>query len=135
MVIYFQSISDIITNSSSEIFTIYNESTIEDVKTLVNSILKAGGSHYEFDDLFEAKLAIDKDIAEEDYECSEDKELMPLEEFIINHDKHCVESGEGCLYTRGIKVIPKDLDNTKSYFAAGYLSELGNIFKNVVLFC
>ena len=134
MVIYFQSISDIITNSSSEVFTVYNESSIEAIKTLVNSILKAGGSHYEFDDLFEAKLVIDKDRAEEDYECSGDKELMPLKEFITNHDKYCVESGEGYLYTQGIKVIPKDLDNTRSYFAAGYLSELGNIFENVVLF-
>lgn len=134
MVICFQSISDIITNSSSEVFTVYNESSIEAVKTLVNSILKAGGSHYKFDDLFTAELVIDKDSAEEDYENSGDKELMPLEEFITNHDEYCVDSGEGYLYTRGIKVVPKDLDNTKSFIAAGYLSELGDLFEKVVLF-
>lgn len=134
MVIYFQSISDIITNSSSEVFTVYDESSINSVKTLVNSILKAGGSHYKFDDLFTAELVIDKDRAEEDYECSGDKELMPLEEFITNHDKYCVDSGEGWLYAQGIKVVPKDLDNTKSFLAAGYLSELGDIFEKIILF-
>ena len=134
MVIYFQSVNDIITNSSSEVFTVYNKSSIDSVKTLVNSILKAGGSHYKFDDLFTAELIIDKDSAEEDYENSGDKELMPLEEFITNHDKYCVESGEGYLYAQGIKVVPKDLDNTKLFLAAGYLSELGDIFEKVVLF-
>lgn len=134
MVIYFQSVNDIITNSSSEVFTVYNESSIDSVKILVNSILKAGGSRYKFDDLFTAELIIDKDSAEEDYENSGDKELMPLEEFITNHDKYCVESGEGYLYAQGIKVVPKDLDNTKSFLAAGYLSELGDLFEKVVLF-
>lgn len=134
MIIYFQSLSDIITNSSSEVFTVYNESSIESVKTLVNSILKAARSHYKFDDLFTAELVIDKDNAEEDYENSGDKELMSLEEFIANHDKYCVESEGGYLYTQGIKVIPKDLDDTKLYLAAGYLSELGDIFEKVVLY-
>lgn len=134
MVIYFQSISDIITNSSSEVFTIYNESSINSVKTLVNSILKAGGSHYKFDDLFTAELVIDKDRAEEDYECSGDKEHLSLDEFIEQHDADCIDSGDGWLYVQGIKVVPKDLDNTKSFLAAGYLSELGDIFEKIVLF-
>ena len=136
MVIYFQSINDIITNSSSEVYTVYNESSIEAVKALVNSILKAGGSRYEFDDLFKAELIINNE-AKDDYEYAEhkweDKEVT-FQEFVRNHDKHCVDIGEGYLYTYGIKVIPKDLDNTKSFFAAGYLSELGNLFESVVLF-
>lgn len=133
MVIYFQSINDIITSSSSEVFTIYNESSIETMKYLVNSILKAGGSRYEFDDLFTAELVLDMDRVKEDYENYGDKSIT-LEKFAKQHDDSCIDYGEGYPYIQGIKVIPKDLDNTKSFIAAGYLSELGNIFEKIILF-
>lgn len=52
-----QSISDIITNSSSEVFPVrakwYAESSLKDI---ITAILAAGGSEYKCDDLFEVTV-------------------------------------------------------------------------------
>ena len=50
-----QSISDIITNSSTEVFIVYDSSNIDSIKQLVNAILSSDG-HYTFDDLFTIKM-------------------------------------------------------------------------------
>lgn len=51
MKIKIQSISDIITNSSTEVFTVYNTSNKQDIKDVVNAILAIDGNHT-FDDFF-----------------------------------------------------------------------------------
>lgn len=51
MVIKIQSVSDVITNSSTEVFIVYNLSNIDSIKELVNAILAIDGN-YTFDDLF-----------------------------------------------------------------------------------
>lgn len=53
-----QSISDIITNSSTEVFTVYRTSDKRAIKDLVNAILAVNGSS-RFDDLFELHMEID----------------------------------------------------------------------------
>ena len=53
-----QSISDIITNSSTEVFTVYRTSDKRAIKDLVNAILAVNGS-CRFDDLFELHMEID----------------------------------------------------------------------------
>lgn len=62
-----QSISDIITNSSTEVFTIYTTRNKDDIKNLVNAIL-AINSKYTFDDLFTIHMEIDPYIADVIYD-------------------------------------------------------------------
>lgn len=57
MKINIQSISDIITNSSTEVFTMYSSSDINTIKNIVNAIL-AINSDLTFDDLFNIKMHI-----------------------------------------------------------------------------
>lgn len=77
-----QSLIDVITNSSTSVFTIYSRSNIRDIKELVNAILAIDGN-YTFDDLFDIKLLIDSIQAEWIWE-SDDKfsqEFPKFEDF------------------------------------------------------
>lgn len=53
-----QSISDIITNSSTEVFCMYSQRDKDEIKKLVNAILAVGNSTVTFDDLFEIKMDV-----------------------------------------------------------------------------
>ena len=55
------SIVDVITNSSTVIYTQANESTIEGVKEIANTLLKIGNANLTADDLFTFEL-VDPDI-------------------------------------------------------------------------
>lgn len=59
-----QSVSDVITNSSTEIYVEATEYTLNGIKNIVNSILKSVNSEYTADDLFEFSL---EDIDTDDY--------------------------------------------------------------------
>lgn len=52
-----QSVSDIITNSSTEVFTMYRSSDVNTIKNIVNAIL-AINSDVTFDDLFKIEMHI-----------------------------------------------------------------------------
>ena len=52
------SITDVITNSSTSVFVVHKESDIDSIKELVNAILSINGN-YTFDDLFEISLELD----------------------------------------------------------------------------
>ena len=56
-----KSLIDVITNSSTEVFTIYNKGAINKVKEMVNSILALSDttSNLTFDDLFEVDYCFD----------------------------------------------------------------------------
>lgn len=56
-----QSISDLITNSSTEAFVVYDEGNVEDIKNLVNSILSLLDSSKTFDDYFTIEMEINYD--------------------------------------------------------------------------
>lgn len=66
LVIPIQSVTDVVTNSSSEIFVIYRKSDFEFIKELINELLKLVDSNKTFDDLFELKIWTTEE-AEEDY--------------------------------------------------------------------
>ena len=51
MILKIQSISDIITNSSTEVYTIYTKNDIKTIKNIVNALLAVNGDST-FDDLF-----------------------------------------------------------------------------------
>ena len=74
-----QSISDIITNSSTEVFCMYSQHDKEEIKKLVNAILALSNSVVTFDDLFEIKMDINWDavyhIYDNDEEISEKYEV------------------------------------------------------------
>lgn len=57
-IVKIQSISDIITNSSSEVFPIisYKWGAEDDIERLINAILIAGGSDYTCEDLFDIEV-------------------------------------------------------------------------------
>lgn len=57
-IVKIQSVSDIITNSSSEVFPIirYKWGAEEDIERLINAILIAGGSDYTCEDLFDIEV-------------------------------------------------------------------------------
>ena len=54
------SMTDVITNSSTSVFVVYEEHNIDSIKELVNAILAIDGN-YTFDDLFEINLEFDYD--------------------------------------------------------------------------
>ena len=55
-----QSISDIITNSSTEVYTVYHLNDKDSIKNVVNAVL-AINSNYTFDDFFTIKMFINED--------------------------------------------------------------------------
>ena len=66
MVIKVQSISDLITNSSTEVFVVYDSTNINSIKRIVDSIL-AIDSSYTFDDLFTIKMIVSEHVIDEMY--------------------------------------------------------------------
>lgn len=82
MKINIQSISDIITNSSTEVFTMYNSSDVNTIKNIVNAIL-ALNSDITFDDLFKIEMHISEIVFQYLWENSEQiqKEFPNEEEF------------------------------------------------------
>ena len=80
MVIKVQSISDLITNSSTEVFTIYKRYNIQDIKDLVNALFKLI-SNLRFDDFFTITLYINEYVIDDLYDSYE--ELMEsLNEYV-----------------------------------------------------
>lgn len=71
MVIKIQSVSDVITNSSTEVFIVYDSSNINSIKRIVNAILSIDG-HYTFDDLFTIKMNPSEDVIYDMYKNWED---------------------------------------------------------------
>lgn len=120
------SFSDVITNSSSEVFTYYTESSIREVKALIDAILKAGGSDKTCDDLFEINLSFDEEFVRDmwfDQGNEEEPTYEQLLEFAKNYDcgldfcdDHCID---------GFYVIPKDPKDQKT---AGLIANIPFIF-------
>lgn len=76
-----QSISDLITNSSTEAFVVYDKGNVEDIKNLVDSILSLIDSSKTFDDYFTIEMLINYDdiqwIFDRYYESDECYEDVP----------------------------------------------------------
>lgn len=93
-----QSISDIITNSSTEIFTVYSRSDLNTVKDIVNAILAIDGK-YTFDDLFTIHMSIDDYAIEDLYNDNESLQERfhdsdELYDLLINADPEVVKEFE-----------------------------------------
>lgn len=66
MKIKIQSISDLITNSSTEVFVVYDSTNVDSIKNIVNAIL-AIDSSYTFDDLFTLKMIVSEHAIDKMY--------------------------------------------------------------------
>ena len=127
-----QSVSDIITNSSSEVFMVYNEDSIKQIKELVNAILSLSENNkYTFDDLFTIEICFDKERLMEntdyEYEGLSDEELF---EKAQEYDEE--NYSEGYPIVDGYKVTAK---NIKDDSVADKLSNLDKIFDTYVAYC
>ncbi len=137
---------DLITNSSTEIFTVVNQSSLKYVKELINKILSDVGSDKTCDDLYTVKLEM------EDYYLDKLRDNIGLyfkNEGYIDIDQGMVtkavdsalrgestyaiclpvDDGEGCgMYTLEIRS-----KNTDDVFPFEYLFD--NIFKSEERYC
>lgn len=140
-----QSISDIITNSSTEVFTRFKPSDKQAVKDLVNTILAINGE-YVFDDLFTINMEISwysASIIYENYdeinskynemadfvrylETLSDKELEPYEQMLWD----CYDYSPKPLYS-GIYVDIKEgiTESEELKKAVGAISNLAYLFE------
>lgn len=127
--------SDVITNSSSEVFTIYTEEGLEQIKKIVDAVLKVGGSELTFDDLFTIELCFDEDFAWDEYldeHPDASRESVSTEEllqFCKDHDNECYE---GSTLIDGFSIVAKDKKNTE---AAQLLNSIDCIFDHEERYC
>lgn len=130
-VTFVQSVSDIITNSSSEVFMVYSDQSFKQIKELVNAILDINGENkYTFDDLFEVEANMDKEwFLDEypEYDGLSDKELL---EKARQHDED--NCREGYPYVNGYVVTAKNVAHDD---IATKLSSLDSIFETYVSYC
>ena len=63
---FLKSKTDVITNSSTEVFCIYNDDGISTIKDIINAIFELGGSNLTADDVFDFKYRIETDMIEDD---------------------------------------------------------------------
>lgn len=84
-----QSYIDVITNSSTTVFTFADN--IEGVKKIINGVLKVAGSKYTCDDLFDITVEYDVDLddAIDDYYLDKAKEHPELEETVKQYVEEC----------------------------------------------
>jgi hypothetical protein len=122
-----QSVSDIITNSSTEVFMIYDEAAFKSIKELANAILALGNSDKTFDDLFEIKASVSESFFEDypEYEGKDENEIL---ERARKEDKW----RDDYPYVDGYEVTAK---NPADADAAKILSKIDNIFDTYAQYC
>ncbi len=82
IIIKIQSVSDVITNSSTEIYTVCTEYTLDRLKDIVNSILEISGSSLKADDLFTFELEEETTNYYSDF-CDRGYKVIPKKKLIL----------------------------------------------------
>jgi hypothetical protein len=123
-----QSVSDIITNSSTEVFMVYDNSAFKNIKELVNAILALAGSDQTFDDLFEIKACVSEYFLDEypEYAGLTENEILEKARMIDN------DNYDGYPYVNHYKVVAKDVKNDNT---AKILSQIDEIFDTYARYC
>lgn len=130
-----QSLSDIITNSSSETYIVLKYDSVNAVKEIIDSILALAGSNRHWNDFFEIKEIIDdKNWAielykeknwDEEFGTFEEPEYDELIEFVHNlNECNWYDSDEPILDT-SLSITPINPESEK---AAKLLKQLNNLF-------
>lgn len=127
MVIEIQSISDVITNSSTEVYITYYPSDKNAIINVVNAILAINGEG-KFEDYFEFKWIQNTDFLYEKWE--EDKIEIPFEQWVESLPESFLfsnyERWDNCYnFIEGYSITAKDPKNSK---AADLLTSLDSIF-------
>lgn len=121
-----QSISDLITNSSSESFVIYTKEGIEILKSIVSELLGKN-----FDDYFMIHVDVNEDCID-DYDARDEEEAnLSLVDWCF---KHCEDWNdyEGCPAIESITILAKDPKDTRT---AELLNRLPYIFESETRYC
>lgn len=135
-----QSMTDVITNSSTSVFCVYEPHNIKTIKNLVNSILAISGE-YTFDDLFDIKFSYNFDSI--DYFLKEEKgipygeqnsfmESLTKEDFnrvlkeASEFEEHDIEESD--LYNGIIVTVKPEIDSEKVKKVAKLISQIDSIF-------
>lgn len=115
------SITDVITNSSTSVFVVYDEGNIKTIKELVNSILEISGE-YTFDDLFDIQMIVNEEAIENFFDKDEitQEDINKYQDIYWNSDDPYLSQP-----FEGIKVTPKKDISEK---AAKLIERIDNIF-------
>lgn len=111
-----QSISDIITNSSTEVFTIYKQYNIQDIKDLVNALFKLI-SNLRFDDFFTITLCINEYVIIDLYDCY--KELQ--DQFDSSEELYTYLKGLSDQEIRKYEHMADEMSDLHVPFYSGYI--------------
>ena len=127
MVIKIQSISDVITISSTEVYITYYPSDKNAIINIVNAILAINGEG-KFEDYFEFKWIPNEDFLYEKWK--EDEIEIPLEQWVESLPESYLfsnyERWDNCYnFIEGYSITAKDPKNSK---AADLLTSLDSIF-------
>lgn len=116
-----QSISDIITNSSSEIFTMYTRSEIKLLKDVISEI---------FDEDFDNLFVLEYEIKDSNDFYTRENQEQSYEDWALEHDENldCDETP----YVRGIYIKAK---NSENYLKAKALNTILNLFEKQEIYC
>ena len=141
MKIYIQSLSDLITNSSSEVYSILQGDSVESVKRIIDSILALAGHGFHWDDFFKIYEDFDEEDAsyrhKEEWEYEEHSEGEEYKEptreellaWVHGYNDARSDDGEGSLVDTCITFVPIDPDAKES---AILLDKLNYLFDNYV---
>lgn len=144
MKIYTQSLSDIITNSSSETYTILQGDSVESVKKIIDSILDLAGHGFHWDDFFKIYEDFDEDDAlyrykeewnDQEHEEGEEYKEPTREElldFVHDYNSERWDEGEGSIIETYITFLPTDPDSKQ---AAVLLHKLNDLFESQTQYC
>lgn len=115
------SITDIITNSSSEVFTIVHPEDVDKIKQVINTILEIAGSDKTSDDLFDIEYYWDKD---ELAKYMKEYDIPTKEEAIENCKQTIYEYREATFVYPRIKITCKQENNCKNIHWLDFLTEM-----------
>lgn len=124
-----QSMTDVITNSSTSVFCVYEPQNLNTIKNLVNSILAISGE-YTFDDLFNIKLSLTDEGEDFINKKGIDKNSLTQTELNVLEPKfyEWIDWDTDKFYS-GIEVTVKPgIDSLAVEKAAKLISQIDNIF-------
>lgn len=142
--IHIQSISDIITNSSSETYMKLQYDSVESVKKIIDSVLALAGHGFHWDDFFKIYEDFDEDYARDCYKDDwDDREHEEGEEykeptreelldFVHDYNESRWDEGEGSIIETRLCFVPIDPDAKES---AALLHKLNDLFDAQTQYC
>lgn len=120
-----QSVSDLITNSSSEVFVMYTKEGLQQFKDIVSALIGD-----DFDNHFNLEIITDDYCAPEDYaDRPEEYSDMSFEDWCFKHDADC---WEGSPFVEGFVITAK---NPKDVDKANKLNQIYSIFESETRYC